>query len=257
MQEHHCLKTLSSAGLHVDRTFTLPFVSRHDARDTRPLNYHGRVLSSLSLTEKDWAFKNSSIVRNQRCEAADQLPSAQMIFVEDMQPDAMPCTTDLDGLVSGAKKFEQMGSSAYARMLQACLDGANIPPKGGVIVLDASLSVGDCFDAWMDVKGDWQIPSAYIGLAEDAVVGEWFTRTREQTLAKKHMNGDISIPGCPRVEADLPEEHKHQTPPVPTLNVLQPIGPNKTYPGIPESLTKDKTVLLCFCDVSQKKIWCV
>lgn len=248
MQEHHCLKALSSAGLHVDRTFTLPFSARVDQRDNRPLMYHGRIVSSLGLSEKDWALKNSELVRNQRCEPAEQLPASSMVFVEDLQPDAMPCTTDLDGLVSGAKKYEQVGSSGYGRILQSAVAGLNLPPKGGIVVFDASLSVGDCFDAWMDVKNDWQVPTAYVGLPEDMVVAEWFQKTRQQAIARKHMHGDLSIPGCPRVDPELPAEHKTQAPSLPPLNVLQAVGPNKAYPLMPESLIKE--LVVCFLIVS-------
>ncbi|CAK9079661.1 Uncharacterized protein SCF082_LOCUS38014, partial [Durusdinium trenchii] len=234
--EHHCLKSLSNAGLNVDKTFTLQFSARLDQRDTRPLNYHGRILTSLGMQEKSWLFRNSALVRNQRTEPADQLPSNQMVFIEDLQPDAVPVTTDIDGLVAGAKKFEQLGPAAYKRVLEAALDGVTLPPKAGIIVLDASLTVGDSFEAFMQIRHDWQVPSAYVGLCEDPVSLEWFEKTRTQALAKQHLEGTVSVPGCVRMPAELPQEHRQAAPAPPVLNLLVGGGPDKSYPIFPEAL---------------------
>lgn len=248
--EHHCLKSLSNAGLNVDKTFTLQFSARLDQRDTRPLNYHGRILTSLGMQEKSWLFRNSALVRNQRTEPADQLPSNQMVFIEDLQPDAVPVTTDIDGLVAGAKKFEQLGPAAYKRVLEAALDGVTLPPKAGIIVLDASLTVGDSFEAFMQIRHDWQVPSAYVGLCEDPVSLEWFEKTRTQALAKQHLEGTVSVPGCVRMPAELPQEHRQAAPAPPVLNLLVGGGPDKSYPIFPEALVKD----LAMCYQAQKLV---
>lgn len=239
IQEHHCLKQLNHSSLHVDRSVLLPFKERHGQRDARPLVYTGRILHSQSLVEKDWLFKASSLVRQQRTEAADQLAAPSMVMVEDLQADALPASTDLDGTVSGARKYEQLGSSAYLQILKAVMENVNVPARGGIIVVDASMSVGDSFDAWMECKGDFNVPSSFYGLAEDAVMAEWFQKTREQSIAKKHMSGEITVPGCPRIDPELPADQKGQPPAPPTLNVLQAAGTQKTYPLIPEKVMKD------------------
>lgn len=70
-------------------------------------------------------------------------------------------------------------------------------------------------------------------------MAEWFQKTREQSIAKKHMSGEITVPGCPRVDPELPADQKGQPPAPPTLNVLQAAGTQKTYPLIPEKVMKD------------------
>lgn len=163
LAEHMCLKNLSSASLNVDKTMILPYASRLDQRDSRPLVYHGRIVTSLGLKEKEWAFKNAALVRNQRTEPADQVAAANMLVVEDIQPDALPSSTTAEGLVQGARKFEQIGASGYRRILEAALDGVTIPSKGGIIVVDNSLSVGDSFDAVVETAiGILDPPKAHV-----------------------------------------------------------------------------------------------
>eukprot|EP00974_Lingulodinium_polyedra_P106299 10287932-Lingulodinium_polyedra.AAC.1 len=64
-------------GLNIDMKWALPFKSKIDVRDNRPLMYDGRLVVPTQTKESDFVFKNTPIMQG-RTELAEMLPSSQM-----------------------------------------------------------------------------------------------------------------------------------------------------------------------------------
>ena len=60
-----------------------------------------------------------------------------MVCWEDVQADALPRSTD-DGsaTVQGASKVQQIGKDAALKIMQGILDGAEIPIRSTVMIVD-------------------------------------------------------------------------------------------------------------------------
>ena len=80
-----------------------------DARDTRPLQYDGRILTADRLKGEIHAmWKQTPIIKYRRTELASMLPARQMLFVEDLSEGALPADA-VDSDVQGGRKYEQIG----------------------------------------------------------------------------------------------------------------------------------------------------
>ena len=100
------------------------------------------------IADRDWLFGQCRLVKEGRTSVVDQLAATQMVEVEDLE--ALPSTTDADGTVAWAKKFEQVGTPAYTAVLNAALDGIGTNSNTGLLFLEANLVVDDGFQAgWM------------------------------------------------------------------------------------------------------------
>lgn len=245
LQEVATLQLLSGASLNIDRTFSLCFESRKDARDSRPLVYRGRVACGISTDEKEWIWRHASVVKEGRTQPAEQLASSSMVRIEDPDPTALPTTTDYDGLVSGARKYEQIGLSAFSKLLDSCLDNVTLQGKTGVIICDLNLGVGDSFNAWLQKRGSLTVPSAFFGLTDEGVNYEWFVQAKKEEVTRQHLDGSLIIPGCQRVPLELPKEHVNEPPLAPKLKVLVASGPDGLYPKFGDAMVKELVIVSC------------
>lgn len=237
LAEHNCLKKLHQSGLNVDRTMSLQFAARSDARDTRPLIYQGRVATGVSMNEQKWFFRASSIVTHGRTENAEQLPASAMEQVEDVDPMALPSTTSDDHL-SGAKKFEQIGQDAWVKLFDATLDGLEVGPNTSILIIDGNLAVGDSFSAYLETRKQYNCPIFYVGMTDDEVTKEWFLKTRCANLTLDHLEGKVEFPGVARVADEAPTLMPDK-PTLQKLNVLVPAGPSGLSPCIPAKVMEE------------------
>lgn len=240
--EGSTIKQLATANINVDRSFTLNFKEKSDSRDSRPLNYRGRVLlGATGSSGKDSIFASSMLYQEGRTEMATQVHTKDMIAVEDTSETALPSTTDdsAEAWAQGAKKFEQIGSDAYLKLIEAVLGKVSLPGRGAVFLLDLTLGTGGLFKAFVQKKGAYNFPLYYFGLTDEAVTEEWFGKTMHQELAKDFLEGNLSIPGFvkpnPEVSADLLETQ----PAPPRLNLLTPS--DDLYPIVPDKVTEALT----------------
>ena len=91
------------------RKFQLMFKELPDARDTRPLQYDGRILTADHLKGEIHAmWKQTPIIKYRRAELASMLPARQMLFVEGLSEGALPADA-VDSDVQGGRKYEQIG----------------------------------------------------------------------------------------------------------------------------------------------------
>ena len=242
--EMSCLEALSNGGLFIDRSLAIQFEARKDTRDTRPLVYKARIAMGQSFREKDWVFAACPLVKEGRTPPIEQLATADMKVVEDCADGALPHTTDADGTVAGAKKFEQLGKATYTCLIENSLEGVEVDPNGGIILVDLNMSPGDMFQGWIQQRQQWTKPSAYIALTDDNVAEEWFLQTQTEFLTKGHLAAEISLPGSAHMSPDLPEELVAEKPRPPTLHLLTLGGPQKDYPVVPDQLNKEKRELI-------------
>ncbi|CAJ1418011.1 unnamed protein product [Effrenium voratum] len=235
-QEYSCVQLLSQKGINLDRGLVLQFQTRKDSRDSRPLNYRGRILQGLNNTDTDWAFRASALVRDGRTAPAEQLAANSMVYAEDVDPEALPKQTDPDGLVSGSKKTEQIGTDAHLKLLDAALDGLVLEGKSGLVLVDLHIGVADSLDAWLKKRSGVNSSTLYIGITDEPVVRDWVIKTKTDSIAQAHMKGEFKIPGCQPAPAEAPADMIHSAPKAPALNVLLLSG--KT-PVIPDTMMKD------------------
>ena len=171
LHEIAVLNALSNAFLNFDKSWVLPFQSRKDARDSRPLTYPGRAVVGVAVEEKDWLFRSCSLIRDGRAAPAEQLAATNMLRVEDPDPDALPAGSTMAD-VTGARKYEQVGPNAFLKVLEACLEGTQLEGKSGLIICDLHLGVGDSFNAWLQKRGSLNVPTGFFGLTDDGVTQE-------------------------------------------------------------------------------------
>ena len=100
-------------GLNIDMKWALPFKSKIDARENRPLMYDGRLVVPMTQ-ESDFVFKNTPIMQG-RTELAEMLPSSQMKVIEDVSATALPRSTDLDGTVKGRNSMRRSAWTHWRR----------------------------------------------------------------------------------------------------------------------------------------------
>ena len=246
MQEYSALKMLSSMALDVDASCTIQFAARKDARDGRPLNYRAQILSGSNQPYEEWLFRSCGVVKDGRTAPAEQLAASSMQFVEDMDPKALPSTTDGDALVAGARKFEQIGKDAFVKIFDGLLENVKLEGKAGVLFVDLHLGVGDSFMAWLSKRSSLNVPSGFFGFTDDGIVQEWFNKSKSEEIASMHLEGGLVIPGFPHIPKDVPQDRVRDAVPAPKMNVLVAGGPDKSYPVFPDAMVKEFFFCCCF-----------
>ena len=78
------------------------------------------------------------------------MPATKLKVVEDLSDAAVPFSTDHDGSVRGGRRLEQIGPSAFCKLLESLLENDLPGNISGLLVLDLSLGVGDLFWAWLE-----------------------------------------------------------------------------------------------------------
>ena len=244
--EFSCLEALNNGGVFVDRSLSIQFASRKDSRDTRPLVYKARLAMGQGIKDKEWAFAGCPLVKDGRTPPIEQLASGDMATVEDCTTNALPHTTDADGTVAGARKFEQLGKACYTTLIENALESVEVDANGGILLVDLNMSPGDMFQGWIQQRQQWTKPSAYIALTDDDIAEEWLLQTQKEFLTKGHLADEITMPGSARISPELPDDLVGEKPKPPTLHVLTLGGPQKDYPVVPDQLARDRHVAVIF-----------
>ena len=156
--EELVMKTMSSRAVNMDKTFAVSFEKRVDTRDARPLFYDGRLLTAAGVKEGEHFFKDVPIMQGV-VQAAKMLKSSQMLTVEDCSDIALPGTTDVDGTIQGAAKFQQLGTDAWCNIMDACTDGMNFTDRGALLFFEINFGVGNGFDAFLEKKKGLRVPA--------------------------------------------------------------------------------------------------
>ena len=207
LQEFSCMKMLGNAGVHIDKSWVLQFQEKLDLRDSRPLTYKGRLAMPLGFKESELFFKGCQLMQEGRTNPAMQLAARDMITVEDVGAGALPaCVEDAEATIQGARKFEQIGLSAAERILEACLDKVEMTSKGALFLVDLHPVVGNCFDAMVKKRNQFNMPVFYIGCFDDSLTAEWFTKCKKDQVVRLHAEGQIMIPGYKAPDMEMPSD---------------------------------------------------
>ena len=101
-------------GLPIDVKWAIPFKTKCDSRDSRPLVYDGRLVVPAGIKECDFVFKNTPMMHG-RTEMAEMMPASKMKVIEDVCETSVPSMTDLDGTVRGHRSTLRWGRTQWRR----------------------------------------------------------------------------------------------------------------------------------------------
>lgn len=212
-------KLLGSRPLNMDKKFALQFKERPDSRDTRPLLYDGRCLVPVGTKDSDYLFRDCAILKGHVTQAS-MLRGSSMVQIEDCGDTALPPSTDLDNVVTGAAKYQQVGKDAWEKIMEATTDQLNLPGRAALIFVEMNFIVGDAFDAFVSRRMAMNTPAFYFSAVGDAREAEWFEATKRQMLKDMVLAGTLKVPGSAEVRAECPQEYLESEPEPPSLNRL-------------------------------------
>ena len=168
-------KPLVQKGCSLDLGFALMYDKKADERDSRPLLYPGRIITSGQGLKKPNMWLKSMLVREQRTQLAQQVKTKDMDVVEDLDPSALPeVGEDYRHGVNAAERFAHMGDDGAQKLLQALLTGVDGMDRSGVIIVDLNPGVGNFFSAMVACKAAFSFPLYYLGICKNEVHVEWF-----------------------------------------------------------------------------------
>ena len=82
--QNEALKVLSTqGGVITDASFGLPFEKRADARDSRPLQYPGRLVFPRGMNEQGYRFWNCPLNQKRRTPEVRMILGREMLVMED------------------------------------------------------------------------------------------------------------------------------------------------------------------------------
>ncbi len=230
--EQAAVNQVARKGLVVDRSWSLLFSERRDVRDSRPLQYRGRVMEPPGSEAKS-VWHDTKIFRGYT-DPANQLSARDMVVVEDTSETALPGSVD-DGAVTvqGAKKFEQIGTDASTKVLLAVLEGVDLPPRTPILLIDLNASVGHFIDGFVEARLAVNRPLYYVAVHDDAMALSWLQQTKLDMVCDMVQRKAITVPGH-TIPAENLVALLESRPPRPDLNLLV-FGPDDKD-NIPTSL---------------------
>ena len=171
--------------------------------------------------------RSSKLIKKSRTEEAEQVKTCDMVIVEDIDPDTLPSSstgidnsTHRNGVLTGARRFEAIGTDACEKMLDSTLDTLMDSPRiGACVVIDTNPTNGDLFDAFVKKKLSMNIPLFYFGVSPDATFVEFILEHRVAALATECELGILKIPGL-NVQSELPASRQTPSPAPPAFEVL-------------------------------------
>jgi len=222
LEEQSLLNDVAMAGNHVlDWIFTLVFGSKSDARDLRPMVYHGRFVFPAPLDLGKNPFFHCQLRKDQRTAEVKQVPAREMREVECVDESALPSSTNASDVpITGASKYWQIGSLACQELLSSSLTGVS-PEPAAVIVIDVFPRNGDMTEAFCKAKSSLRTSLHYICFAESQDEGTYIETYLREILAQSYENGMPTATG-EKIEQTMSADLTEALPPTPRLNLLVP-----------------------------------
>lgn len=217
--EKHALNILQEKALVVDRSWSLIFSEQVDKRDSRPLQYKGRVLEPPTETSTPYWWKNSKLFLGYT-DGATQLPAKDMQVSEEIGKDALPGSVDESMVtVQGAMKFQQIGVDAAQKVISALLSDATLPARIPILIVDLHAGVGNFAEAAVELQCTLNHPIVYVGVTEDPMTCEWLRENKLELVTQKIEKEQLVVAG----HSPKPENVDNlieKMPAKPNLNVL-------------------------------------
>ena len=151
--ENTSLQMLDQKGLLFDQKFYVQFEKKHDKRETRPLTFDGRLVTSKDLDDSSPCTK-SQLWQQSNTDKAKQLVNRDMQQIEDVTEGALPTKCDPRWRVTNGNKWQQLGEDASVKLLQAFMKDVSYNDRGANVVVDLNMDVGDNFDAFLQLVQD-------------------------------------------------------------------------------------------------------
>ena len=106
--ENTSLQMLDQRGLMFDQKFYVQFEKKHDKRETRPLTFDGRLVTSKDIDDNSPCTK-SQLWQTSNTDKAKQLVTKDMQQIEDVTEGALPAKCDPRWRVTNGNKWQQLG----------------------------------------------------------------------------------------------------------------------------------------------------
>eukprot|EP00959_Pyramimonas_sp_CCMP1952_P470248 9496306-Pyramimonas_sp.AAC.5 len=250
MVNQHLIKR----NLDFDKKFGLVFKERTDTRDGRLLIYDGRIVVPFGAKDAEYFFKDAHIMQG-KTEPANMVKGSLLQIVEDVDPKALPSTTDSDGNVKGANKVSQIGQDGMLKLIEAMLDGAPINNRHAVIFWEVNPSVGNMFDAFVTARSGWNFPSYYLAMVDDPTHCEWLVHQKTAMAADLHINEKLQIGAIAALPVEMPRSLLEDPPTVPPLNKLVAVSVHGVMKlSMPADFIKQWATHPDFGDTFQEKL---
>ena len=181
--------------------------------------YEGRFVTGLrDGNDLDSSvFASSMLVVNSCTEKADMLPGSSMRYVEDVNEEALPDSTDERVHLSQSEKFQQLGESAMVRLQEAVLQNLSTKDRKALVWMDLNMQTGDSFMAWLKTRDRCSLPVFYYGLCDSDVCKDFNMHEAIDVVAKRFLSGELKIPGHSRPEQAPPQDLLESEPSRPQL----------------------------------------
>lgn len=241
--EEMVFKLLSQRQINVDAKFGLLFEQKCDQRDNRRLVFDGRIAVPSGCNEATYLWRESQLMDG-RTESAAMMPSRSMVVMEEMSDNALPPTTDSDGLVKGANKWQQVGEDAMSKLMSAALQGAFTTTNTILLVWEVNSLWGNGLDAFIAKESGWNFPAKYFTCTPDSGRAEWIATTKAAKLKSLHLEDKLKVPGFAVMPETIPQDLLEEKPSPPSMHKLA-IVPVQNSTGIetaslacPDSITQ-------------------
>ena len=216
------------------KIFTLTMLSG------RTLVQPGKILLPMDDTasaEVLSKWRSGPLFRKPLCEEAELTPTRALLQMEDVSPEALPTTTNMDTYINPAEKHQQVGPDASKKLLRGFLQAME-PPNGGrcaVLIVDLSLHVCDTLKAATAdyILSNSGLPTYFLGFAAGEEKLEWAEEHYTSWLATGFLDGTLPVPKSVVLPpAELSSDMVQAAPPQPQLNTLT-WNKQVKYEGVP------------------------
>ena len=167
--ENTSLQMLDQKRLMFDQKFYVQFEKKHDKRETRPLTFDGRLVTSKDIDDNSPCTK-SQLWQTSNTDKAKQLVTKDMQQIEDVTEGALPAKCDPRWRVTNGNKWQQLGEDASVKLLQAFMTDVSYNDRCANVVVDLNMDVGDNFDAFLQLFQDNGARLRFWGLVPDEVI---------------------------------------------------------------------------------------
>ena len=218
-EEKTILERLVRNHVNIDWPFSILFCEKLDARDQRPMSYQGRLIfaSPLELSKNCWF--SCDLRKTQRTTEIAQLSPKKMREIEDVDPHAVPHSTDERQRISNASKYSQIGIEACQQVFSSVLKGSSYETVGpAVLLIDLHLGTGEMYQAFLNMRST-QPHTFYLGFCEDQNQASYVEQLSREELADKYMSG-TPLPSGEKIDFTVPADLLESLPEIPRLNVL-------------------------------------
>ncbi|CAE7709399.1 unnamed protein product [Symbiodinium sp. CCMP2592] len=273
--EQEALRLLAESNLNLDHVAVVPYKGRNDDREkrfqwglicvvipgcgtlvtcdsldcdsVRPLLMLTRILMPMDEVAAERAQENwrlSAIFRKPLLEEADLPQTRDLLAIEDLDPAALPTTTDAHVHVPQPEKAMQIGESAARSILRGFLAqdstvGATAGTRSAFLCIDLSPHTCDFSRAAL---AETKLPVYYLGLTRSEGELEWSKSFVRDWLADSFLDGSLQLPptmSLPPIE--MPTELQQAAPPLPNLQTLL-LNKVQKYEGLPSLKTPDRVL---------------